>query len=150
VGDAKVLLRLCLVGWVALASQVCVAGPLITPQEAALPPAEASTQGRAISRGPGIKQITPDLSGSGVKSPLTLKIAFEPRGGSKINTGSVNVVYLKSPVVDLTGRVKPGLTETGIDLPNSAIPPGDHQIRVTVQDTEGRQSSALISLKVVP
>ena len=147
--DSRVLVRLCLGVWLIVASHYCLAGPLITPQEAALPQAEASTQGRAISRGPGIKQITPDQNAGGVKSPLNLKIAFEPRGGSKINTGSVNVVYLKNPIVDLTSRIKPGLSEAGIDLVGSEIPPGDHQIRVTVQDTEGRQSSALIALKVI-
>ena len=56
--------------------------------------------------------------------------------------------YLKSPSVDLTERVKSGLSQSGIDLPSAEIPPGEHQLRVTVQDTEGRQNSAVILLKI--
>lgn len=124
------------------------AAPLIKDSEAKLPAASGGLATRGITRGPGIKQISPDPA-QDIKSPLNLKVAFEPRGGAKIDLSSVKVTYLKSPSVELLDRVKPGLSETGIDLSGAEVPPGDHQIRVSVTDSEGRQSSSIVELKVV-
>lgn len=46
-------------------------------------------------------------------------------------------------------RVKAGLSAGGIELAGAEVPPGEHQIRVTVQDSEGRQSSTVLQLNVV-
>ena len=121
---------------------------LIKDAEAKLPAAAGGLATRGITRGPGIKQVSPDPS-QDIKSPLNLKVAFEPRGGAKIDLSSVKVTYLKSPLVELLDRVKPGLSETGIELAGAEVPPGDHQIRVSVTDSEGRQSSTIVELKVV-
>jgi len=121
---------------------------LIKDSEAKLPAAAGGLATRGITRGPGIKQLSPDPA-QGIKSPFNLKVAFEPRGGAKIDLSSVKVTYLKSPSVELLDRVKPGLSETGIDLAGAEVPAGDHQIRVTVQDSEGRQSSSILELKVL-
>jgi hypothetical protein len=122
---------------------------LITEKEAALPAGSATIATRAITRGPAIKVVSPDPASAEVKSPFALKIGFEPRGGAKIDPASVKVVYLKSPSVDLIDRVKVGLTEKGIALEAAQAPVGEHQIRVTVQDSEGRQTSQLIAFTVV-
>ena len=132
------------IGGVALAAS---AAPLITLEEAARPPSEDAAP-RGISRGPGIRQMAPDQNSGPVKSPMSFKVAFEPRGGSKINPGTVKVMYLKSPSVDLSDRIKAGLSDTGIELGGVEVPPGEHRLRVTVQDSEGRESNALITLKV--
>ena len=122
---------------------------LIKDAEAKLPAANTSGLAtRGITRGPGIKQLSPDPS-QDIKSPFNLKVAFEARGGAKIDLSTVKVTYLKSPSVELLDRVKPGLTETGIDLAGAEVPPGDHQIRVSVTDSEGRQSSSVVEIKVV-
>jgi len=60
------------------------------------------------------------------------------------------VTYLKSPEVDLTGRVKPFVQASGIDMPQALLPPGDHIIRVDVKDTEGRTGTTSFTLKVAP
>jgi hypothetical protein len=124
------------------------AEPLIKESEARLPPA-AAVASRAITRGPGIRVLSPDAGSQTVTSPFQLRIAFEPRGGAKIDTATVKVTYLRNPNVDLTDRVKVGLTEKGIDLKSAEVPLGEHQIRVTVEDSEGRQSNALLNLTVV-
>lgn len=124
------------------------AAPLITVEEASRPAAVPAIVHRAITRGPGIRLVAPDLGGAETKSPVDIKIGFEPRGGAKIDLNSLKVIYLKSPTVDLLQRVKHGLSETGIDLKNAELPPGDHQLRVTVLDTEGREGTAVVSLKV--
>lgn len=123
---------------------------LITESEARLPAAPASAPPtRAISRGPGIRILAPDAGSPGVNSPFPLRIAFEPRGGAKIDPATVRLTYLRGNGVELTDRVKSGLTEKGIDLKSAEAPPGEHQIRIAIQDSEGRQTSAVLTVNVV-
>ena len=123
---------------------------LSTADEAKLPTATGQITSRGVTRGPGIKQVSPSPDAKGLKGPIDLKIAFEPRGGSKIEADSVTLTYLKTPAVDLTGRVKSAIKPEGIDLAKASLPPGDHQIRVTVKDNEGRQTSSVVSINVAP
>lgn len=132
----------------ALLSSAAQAGPLVTPEEAARPPMMVSAT-RAITRGPTIRQVSPDASVKTLKSPMELKVAFEPRGGSKIDLDSVQVIYLKTPTVDLLERVKSGLSEKGLELSDVGLPPGDHSIQLTVQDNEGRRGTTVLNLRVV-
>jgi len=125
------------------------AATLINDSEAKLPAPAKVVATRAITRGPGIKVVSPDVSAEKVASPFPLRIAFEPRGGSKIDLSSVKLTYLKTPSVELLDRVKGGLSEKGIELASAEVPPGEHQIRVTIQDSEGRQTSTILNLNVV-
>jgi hypothetical protein len=117
---------------------------LITTEEAKQPAAAAKPPSRAITRGPGVRLISPES----VSGTFAFRLAFEPRGESKINTSSVKVEYLRGPVIDLTGRVKHGIKPTGIDIPAAAAPPGEHPIRVTVRDSEGRLGMVELKLTV--
>ena len=126
-----------------------MAETLIKESEAKLPQSAASITTRSITRGPGIRVISPDAATPQITSPFTLHIAFEPRGGSKIDLSSIRLTYLKSPSIELLDRVRKGLSEQGIEVASAEVPPGDHQIRVTVQDSEGRQSNTVINLSVV-
>lgn len=121
---------------------------LIKPDEAKLPAAAGGLATRGITRGPSIKMVSPDPAVELVKAPFDLKVAFEPRGGAKINMDSVKVTYLKASPVDLLPRIKPGLTEGGITLTGAQVPPGEHQIQISVQDSEGRQSNTVLQLNV--
>lgn len=116
---------------------------LITADEAKLPAAATITQ-RGITRGPTIKMINP----AEAKSPLDLQIRFEPHGGAKIEPGSIRMVYVKSPVVDITDRVKPFATADGVSMAKAEIPPGNHVIRVEVKDSEGRVGNTSFTLSV--
>ncbi len=120
---------------------------LIKADEAKLPPAAGVIATRGITRGPAIKVLTPDLSS--LSSPFDLKLSFEARGGAKIDPSATKVIYLKAKPVDLLPRVKTGLSETGLDLPGAETPPGEHQIQVIVQDSEGRSSQVVLNLNVV-
>lgn len=122
---------------------------LINETEARLPAPPKAIATRAITRGPEIKVISPDVANDKVTSPFPLRIAFQPKGGSKIDLSSVAVTYLKTPNIELLDRVKSGLTEKGIDLATAEVPVGEHQIRVVVQDNEGRLGSTIINLNVV-
>lgn len=117
---------------------------LITADEAKLPAAGAKPLSRAITRGPGVKLVSPDS----VAGNFAFKVAFEPRGGATVDPASVKVEYLKGSGVDLTERLKGGIKPGGIEIPAAAAPAGEHPIRVTVRDSEGRQGSAEFSLKV--
>ncbi len=130
----------------------CVAGPawsftLIKSDEAKLPPASGVLATRGISRGPAVKVVSPDLSGP-LTSPFNLKLAFEARGGAKIDTAAVKVTYLKSTPVDLLPRVKNGLSEQGLVLEGAETPPGEHAIQISVQDSEGRVTNTVLQLTV--
>lgn len=123
------------------------ATPLITAKEAALPPAAGALATRGISRGPAIKVVSPEPDVA-VKSPFNLKLNFEGRGGEKIDPGSVKVVYMKSPFVDLTPRLQSAITPTGIDFQQAEVPPGEHTLRVTVKDGAGRETNSTVTIVV--
>ena len=121
---------------------------LITPEEAALPAVTGAALTRGISRGPGVELVSPSADFGPVKAPFELKIAFAPRGGSKIDPASVKVVYLKSPFIDLTPRLQNAITETGIVLPDAGVPAGEHALKITVLDTDGRETNSIVRLVV--
>mgnify|MGYP006292343305 FL=1 len=123
------------------------AAPLISPKEAALPNAKGALSTRGISRGPTIKLNAP--TSESVESPFDFRMTFEPRGDAKIDPDSVKVIYLKFPYVDLTPRVKAAISSSGIDFPKAEVPPGHHSIRVTVKDTEGRETNSVFNIEVV-
>lgn len=130
-------------GLLVLTVATASADPLITESEAALPAAGGITM-RGVTRGPTIKLVNP----AETKSPFNLKVKFEPHGGATVEPGSVKVVYLKSPVVDITDRVKPFITAEGIDMGKAEVPAGQHAIRVDVKDSDGRAGSATLQLTV--
>ena len=120
---------------------------LITTQEAALPDAAGTIATRGISRGPGVKLASPepDLA---VKAPFNFKVGFEGRGGAKVDPASVKVIYLKSPLVDLTPRLKSAISASGINFTKASVPPGTHKIKVTVMDQDGRETNTVFTLIV--
>jgi hypothetical protein len=120
---------------------------LITEDEAKLPPPAAGLPSRGVTRGPGIKIDSPDPSGK-LANPFALKVSFVAHGGSKIDPDSIKVTYLKSPLVDLTPRIKGAIAVDGIDVPKASVPPGEHKIRISVKDSDGRQNSEIVTLNV--
>jgi hypothetical protein len=131
-----------------LLAAAAYAAPLIMEAEASLPNAQVKElRTRGITRGPAIRQISPEPNAP-IKSPFNLKVVFEPRGGAAIDMASVNVVYLKSPSVDLIERVRPGLNERGINLSGAEAPVGEHHIRISLHDSDGRQTNSIIKLTV--
>lgn len=124
------------------------AAPLITPKEAQMPAASGELKTRGIARGPGIKVISPDLTAAEIKGPFDLKVVFESRGGNKIDPSAVKVTYLKATAVDLTPRLKGAITENGIDFAKAEVPSGEHAVKITVKDVEGRESNIVMNLVI--
>lgn len=123
------------------------AAPLINAKEAALPAASGALVTRGISRGPSVKLISPEAD-TPVSSPIDFKVNFEARGEGKIDPASVKVVYMKSPFVDLTPRLKNAISASGIDFAKADVPSGSHTIRVTAKDTDGRETNTVFTLVV--
>ena len=133
----------------ALAAMPADAFQLITQSEANLPTApitQISTRG--LTRGPTIDQLAPPPDAVSPVGALALKITFAGHNGATIDPASVRVTYLKQPAVDLTPRLKPYITATGIDATGVDVPPGVHLIRIDLTDTEGRSSTVIMKLQV--
>ena len=126
------------------------AAPLITAEEAALPPQKGAVpnSGRGITRGPKIQ--VPEAEAGVQTSPMHFQVKFQTFGGSSIDLEALKVTYLKTPVVDLTSRIKPFAQPTGIDMPDALLPPGDHLLRIDIKDSDGRVSSMSFLLKIAP
>lgn len=136
------LLALFLSGHAASAGNV-----LITPEEAALPSAPGVTLAtRGITRKPNIRMTSPKAS---VSAPFNLQFKFQAHGGSKIKPSSFHLIYLKTPNVDLTARVRPYVTPEGVDVPEAEAPPGQHMIKATIADSENREGSAVFVLNIL-
>ena len=131
-----------------LVSASLMAAPLITAKEAQMPAASGELKTRGIARGPGIKVISPDVTAAEIKGPFDLKVVFESRGGNKIDASAVKVTYLKATAVDLTPRLKGAITEGGIDFAKAEVPPGEHAVKITVKDVDGRESNTVMNLVV--
>jgi hypothetical protein len=123
------------------------AAPLISAKEAALPAASGALATRGISRGPSVKLVSPEAD-TPVSSPLDFKVNFEARGEGKIDSSSIKVVYMKSPFVDLTPRLKNSISASGIDFSKADVPSGSHTIRVTAKDTDGRETNTVFTIVV--
>jgi hypothetical protein len=118
---------------------------LVSSQEAALPPSATSKAGRSITRGPAIRQISPTNVVS-ANTPFDLHVEFAGRGGEKINPASAQVAILRGSNINITDRVKPFITASGIEMPAAMVPPGTYVLQVTVSDAGGRQSIANIEI----
>lgn len=135
------------VGLLAVSSPARAGTVLITEQEASLPPETVVASSRGITRGPRIELVYP---GETAHSPMHFQLRFKSFGGAGIDTGSLRVVYLKSPEIDITPRVARFAQPAGIDIPDAEIPAGEHYIRVEVADSEGRTRNSIFTLKITP
>ena len=119
---------------------------LVTSQEAALPLSPTSKAGRAITRGPAIRQVSP-AGPVAPNSPFSLQIEFAARGGEKIDPATAQVTILRGNNVNITQRVRAYITPTGIVIPDAMVAPGTHALQVSVSDSGGRQSIANIEIE---
>ncbi|WP_426412890.1 hypothetical protein [Bradyrhizobium ganzhouense] len=122
---------------------------LITDEEAKLPPPKGAVAAdrRGILRGPKVEFVSPSDS---VSSPLHLVLKFESFGGAKIDPESVKVMFLRTPNVDLTARVKPFVQADGINIQDAELPAGEYMVRVDIKDSDGRPGTNIFTLKVAP
>jgi hypothetical protein len=134
------------------ASALCIARAqafdLVTVDEAAQPEVREEQILRGITRGPLISVIQPDVQTSTVKSPFKMVLSFKALGGSHIDARTVEVIYLKEPLIDLTPRLASAISDQGLALDDVVLPPGVHRMLVRVADQDGRSSDLVLKLKV--
>jgi hypothetical protein len=101
---------------------------LITADEAKLPPPKGAIpiSARGVTRGPKVELV----SNGAIQSPAPLQLKFQTFG------------------VDLTPRLKPFVTATGINVPAAELPPGEHIVRIDIKDSDGRTGTGNFMLKV--
>ena len=123
---------------------------LVTEQEAALPPDHmlALEVRGSPTRRPSVTIVSPPPHAGAVSSPLLLKVKLQSFGGAKIDTDSIVLTYRKTPLIDLTQRLRPYITADGIDLPDAELPAGVHQFRIELKDKDGRAGGAEFSFEV--
>ena len=125
---------------------------LITPAEAALPFGDMPTlelRGSPLRR-PRVEVVAPAVRGGVVGSPLHIIMRFRAFGGAKIDSQSIVVTYKKQPMLNITKRILPYITETGIDLPDAEVPPGLHEFRVLLRDNGGHEGGVDFGFQVSP
>ena len=126
-----------------MAQQAWAQVQLVTDEEARLPEA-GNLLTRAITRGPAVRLAS---AAEVSASSFPLEIRLEARGGARIDASSLKVEYLKSPTIDLTGRIQGLLRDNVITAPAVRVPAGLHRLRVSVQDSDGRTGSAVLEIR---
>ncbi len=140
-----------------LASGASAAGPdgfwLVTPDEAAMPPASTEKGGQPFEAGreppdtgPLIEVLKP-AEGDSVAVPLEIAVKFVPRS-APVDLSSLKVTVVKFLDIDITDRVRPFATPAGIQIPDARLPAGEHRVRITVADASGGVSRKQLTLTV--
>ena len=125
---------------------------VIKDSEANLPDAapaapEDDTETRDLFRPPDIDQVSPPPNAA-TGSVFPLQIKFKAYQGATIDPSTVKVTYMKTPLVDLTQRLKSYITSTGISVPAAEFPRGFHVIQISVADTDHNTNGKVITLIV--
>ena len=140
-----------------LAGGAHAAGPdgfwLITPEEAAAPPASTEKGGQPLDigreppdTGPLIEVLKP-VPGAPLAVPLEIAVKFVPRS-APVDLSSLKVTVVKFIGIDITDRVLPFATPAGIQIPDAKLPAGEHTVRITVADASGGVSQKQLTLTV--
>ena len=149
----------CVLGTVAvIASAESGSAPtawLITPEEAAMPPATGPRSGGGLIEvgrdelcaGPVIEILKPS-DGAQAVSPLNVLIRFSPRA-EPVDLASLKVSLVQFLTLDITDRIRPYTTTEGIQLTEAKIPSGQHRVWISVLDTAGSISAKDLVLDVL-
>ena len=140
-----------------LAGGAQAAGPegvwLITPEEAAMAPAPTDKRGQPLDiggeppdTGPVIEVLKP-VPGAPLAVPLEIAVKFVPRS-APVDLSSLQVTVVKFIGIDITDRIRPFATPTGIQIPDARLPAGEHTVRITVADASGGVSRKQLTLTV--
>ena len=119
-------------------------GWLVTADESSRPPSRTLVPGVGDPGGPRVVVRRP-VADRETRSPVGIDVAFEPQIGNSIDLASLKVAYLAAVDLDITGRLAPYLTPSGIRAEGVELPPGDHTIEFAIRDAAGRRSVERLS-----
>jgi hypothetical protein len=111
---------------------------LLTNEEAARPVGRNfGFSTKAADNGPAIE--VSDLEVPEAK-PFALRVRVKARDGAAPDLTTLRVECLKTPIIDLTPRLKPYITAEGVTVAQTTLPPGLHHFRVSINDARGHLS----------
>ena len=122
-------------------------GWLVTPEEASQPRSRALVVKKSDPGGPKVVVQAPGAV-KVVKPPVNIHVAFEPQAGADVDMKTLQVTYVAMFDVDITDRLTPYVTPSGIHADAAELPSGDHTIEISVKDTQGRKSVERLSFEV--
>ena len=93
-----------------------------------------------LNLGPAIKVLAPNESMVQIV-PFDIDIRFEQRGSALVDLASLKVFLMKLWDIDITERVRPYVSGTGIHMAHADFPKGQHTIKIAIADQEGHESS---------
>ena len=100
--------------------------------------------------GPAIILENPKIL-ENVKSPVDILIFFKPGiSGKPPDMASLNVRVIGFIDIDITDRVTEYVSQTNLDITDTSLPVGDHDIGVFIRDIEGNPNERVINVRVVP
>ena len=134
--DWLVALALLLLVVVTLHTAPAAAFELITSEEARLPKEPFTLESGGVGRGPSI-EIRGPKKGVYNPSPFELQIYFKAFGGATIDPNSIEILYWTARRRDLTSRLMPFYKDNAISLSGATAPRGQHEIQVSVTDSNG-------------
>ena len=121
---------------------------LVTAEQARLPDAPPEPVAREFPEdtGPAIVVVSP-AEGGVYRAPVNVDIRFEPRD-APVDLSTLAVQYLKFFSIDITDKVRPYASATGVHMHDADLPSGRHSIRVSIADTAGNRASRKMTLTV--
>ena len=127
---------------------------LITPEEIQQIQRRGSPlkQPLSIREGPGpaIVLENPKMLES-VKSPVDILLIFKPgTSGKPPNMTSLNVRLIGFIDIDITDRVLEYVHQSKLDISDTNLPVGEHEIGVYIKDVDGNPNERVISVNVIP
>jgi hypothetical protein len=139
--------------WHTMPTRAAATSVWITPEEARLPPYQGIPhfKTRGIASGPRIVVLSPTASGEAFVAhrPVKLHVRFETTADAPVDIHSLKVTYLRLFGIDITDRVRPYASDTGIDIDNVEIPPGEHRIELEIGDRQGHTTDEILKLVVM-
>jgi len=105
------------------------------------------------ANGPAIKVVAPKTAM--VNTPVELNVQFECHDGSLVDPNSVKVTVKKWIFDDfrfgrdITDRVRPYVSPTGIHVPQADLPAGTYQFALHVSDKAQKGSGVQLVLAVI-
>ncbi|HYD05200.1 MAG TPA: hypothetical protein VEC60_05720, partial [Reyranella sp.] len=106
-------------------------------------------QHRAPEFDPEVEILSPASNNVVLKSPFDLRLRFKTYNGTRLDTASIKVLYLRNPQADLTPRVVKHLKGNMIEMSGAEAPPGQHEIRIEFKDSRNHVGSATLTLNVM-
>jgi hypothetical protein len=127
-------------------------GWLITPEEAQMQIRDGSYADPVSAiegYGPAIVVKRPKMLQQ-LSSPIDILVSFEPgMNGDIADMKTLKVTLVGWIDIDITGRLTKYISGTNLDVKQADLPGGDHRLRMSIKDVEGKVNERDVIIAVV-